>query len=134
MSFPYFIDISSDEETEATEVKDVKPTLLSHCIQSLNYEVAESQLDLDEYYVKQSIQAEASHNITNGVTYDSYRAELGSNPTDGLCTASSSHNSPLCRQFWKSGEYETGRTPAPVHQSILLCSPVYLSRCQSSMC
>ena len=129
MSFPDFIDISSDEETETTEVKDVKPILLSHVIQeNTNYELAASQADLEEYYVKQTIQEKTSCNIVNGASYDSYLTHRGTNPTDGLCPTSSSHSAPvaLSRQFWKSGEYEAGQTLAPVSQSILLSCSIYL--------
>lgn len=119
MSFPDFIDISSDEETEAKEAKDVKPMLLSHVIDDNTYnEAAQSQPNLEEYYVKQSLRGQINHTIVSGISYDSYLADRGRSFADGLYPVPTSNDAhvPLCRQFWKSGEYETGRSLAQVSQ------------------
>ncbi|ONK69728.1 uncharacterized protein A4U43_C05F26100 [Asparagus officinalis] len=120
MSFPEFIDISSDEEDEEMGVKDVKPILPSDTIQgNANCEVVHNQLDHEEFYVKQILQAQINSNEVNGISYGSYIADQERNPTDQLCLASSSPGSSvaLCRQFWKSGDYKVGQTRAPVHQN-----------------
>lgn len=125
MSFPDIIDVSSDEETDAREIKDIKP-IISACVawENTDYTVAEGQLYVEGNYVKQSIQEQINQinrSIVTSVSYDSYPVDGGISPIDGFCPASTAHNAPvpLCRHFWKSADYEDGHTRSSTSQSII---------------
>ncbi|KAJ6800740.1 protein MICRORCHIDIA 6-like [Iris pallida] len=119
MSFPDCIDISSDEESELPEVKDVKPLLFSSVPEERgNYQAANTQHP-KEYLIKPSLQDERSHNIVNGFSNGSYTTDQENGFTDGVCPASTSYASfaPVSRQFWKSGDYEARHSLPPASRN-----------------
>lgn len=95
MNTPDIIDLSSDEETEALCVKDIKPHLLS----VIGCETTNEKNDVPQ----------GSCGIKQEKLY-----------SEELLHTSSAHNdcSLPFRQFWRSGEYETGKDLGPSSLSI----------------
>ncbi|KAJ6811150.1 protein MICRORCHIDIA 6-like [Iris pallida] len=120
MSFSDYIDISSDEESELPEVKDVKPLLLSGVPEErVNYQAANTQQDPKEFITKPRFRDERSHNIVNGFSNVSYTTNQDNGLTDVFCPASTSYASsvPVSRQFWKSGDYEASHSLPPASRN-----------------
>ncbi|KAH7686239.1 ATPase domain of HSP90 chaperone/DNA topoisomerase II/histidine kinase protein [Dioscorea alata] len=91
MNTPDIIDLSSDEETEALCVKDIKPHLLS----VIGRETTSEKNDVPQG--------------SCGIKQEKLISEE-------LLHTSSAHNDcslPFPRQFWRSGEYETGKDLGP---------------------
>ncbi|XP_017698570.3 protein MICRORCHIDIA 6 isoform X1 [Phoenix dactylifera] len=102
MSFPDVIDLSSDEEIEEAHANDVKPLLSANSLSKC-----------EEYAIKQEVEERRSSNSCSCIS------EQGSSSANGFASPPGSPGSPvpLCRQFWKSGDYEPRQAFAQVSQS-----------------
>ncbi|XP_010923147.2 protein MICRORCHIDIA 6 isoform X2 [Elaeis guineensis] len=102
MSFPDVIDLSSDEEIEEANANDVKP-----------FSSANRLSTSEEYAIKQEVEERRSSNSCSCIS------EQGSSSANGFPSPPGSPGSPvpLCRQFWKSGDYEPRQAFPQVSQS-----------------
>ncbi|XP_042382177.1 uncharacterized protein LOC121974947 isoform X2 [Zingiber officinale] len=117
MNYTNFIDLSCDEESEQTYFEDVKPIFplqissgKSGCStvndQSLHRGVS----------LKQELEESRSSTSGSSIT------DQGGPSANmiSLNFASPSSPVPLCRQFWKSGDYEVGQAISSTSESNLL--------------
>lgn len=97
------IDFSSDEEIEERNANDVKLILSANNL----------SMTSEANAVKQEVEERRSSNSCSCIS------EQGSSSANGFPSPPGSPGSPLplCRQFWKSGDYEPGQTFAQVSQS-----------------
>lgn len=117
MSNPEFIDLCSDEENDASEEADVKPILLSKVApDSTKHGTAGNQAKGGTYPIKHEYEENRGANLVNGVPRSFDKTNEASSFTAGFSPRSgiSGSSIPICRQFWKSGDYEVRRAVGPI--------------------
>ncbi|KAG1342873.1 protein MICRORCHIDIA 6 [Cocos nucifera] len=111
MSFADFVNLCSDEETE---VKDVDPGIRSSSVQKkARPEITNNHPEIEEFATKQGFDLTSSNQVPNGCC----RTNQGHLPT--FCHLPEQPDSvPLCRQFWKAGDYVAGVTFEPISKCV----------------
>lgn len=106
MNYTNFIDLSSDEESEQTDFEDVKPFFP---LQISHGKSGCSTVNDQSLYRGGSLKQELEESRSS--TSGSSLTDQGGPSTNmiSLNFASPSSPVPLCRQFWKSGDYEVGQ-------------------------
>ncbi|XP_010936597.1 protein MICRORCHIDIA 6 isoform X2 [Elaeis guineensis] len=111
MSFADFADLCSDE---VTEVKDVDPGIRSSLVQKkARPEITNNHPEIEEFATRQGFELIGSNQVPNG----SCRTDQGHLST--FCHVPRQPDSvPLCRQFWKAGDYVAGVTFEPISKCV----------------
>lgn len=113
MNCTNFIDLCSDEEFEEVDAIDVKPILpLQIDFDQTVYSAGNQRLSYRDCTIKQELDESRSSNSTSSIT------EQACSSANVVCQNFDSSSVRLCRQFWKSGDYEVGQAISSTPQSI----------------
>ncbi|WOL17514.1 protein MICRORCHIDIA 6 [Canna indica] len=107
------IDLCSDEETEEAKTEDVKPILPLSYKEKTCHSAGNSLTHYRDCSIKQELEESRSSNSGSSIT------DQGSSSANLVCPNYASPASPvrLCRQFWKSGDYEVGQAISSISQN-----------------
>ncbi|XP_020251479.1 protein MICRORCHIDIA 6-like [Asparagus officinalis] len=114
MSFSNFIDLSNDDEMELREV--VRPDFTPNLIQmSPSFITLHVQPEFEGHAITQGSK---EHENPYGYPISSCVTDIRGLFDNGLPNlASLPCSSPMCRQFWKAGDYEAGLPHGPISQN-----------------
>lgn len=120
------VDLSSDDELGEVDVKLVKlePDLVGRQLQEKENSKAQpvkEKLSKTQCTIRESEENRSSNALSTGHSSSSM-LDQGQSPVDdtGISSASPISSAPLCRQFWKAGNFNDGIGSKATFQSILL--------------
>lgn len=124
MTLVDLVDLSSDDELGELDVRAVK---LEAKIGSTTQQKAKSKIQLAKHQISKIASTRRDHlenrslNASSTGHSNSSILVQGQSPEDtGLSSTVSLSPAPLCRQFWKAGNYNDGLPSKVTHQSISL--------------
>lgn len=112
MSFPDIVDLCSDDEHVEVDVKPVKlePNIIEREIQLFKcHEILQAQYQLSKTHCRtQESEENRDSNALSTAQSSTSILDQGQSPMDDTSLSSTSPicPAPLCRQFWKAGNYD----------------------------
>lgn len=126
MSFPDLVDLCSDDEIGESDLKPVKQEQDSVLSTIQGKEISKAKQIQQRKSIIHSTRQESEESgcssTLNAGQSSSCVLDQGGSPTDGssFSSASPGRSVPLCRQFWKAGDYEIRQASKAALQSMQL--------------